>query len=172
VVLCEGFDMDNTMFWEELYGLGNQQGLVETLREQGFDMVVLDFTESTDYIQRNGLLLATLLQQINSLLPEGESYPLIGASMGGLVSRYALTWLEQQGIDPRVRTFISFDSPQAGANIPLSLQHWLAFFADEAEEAAYFLTRLQTPAARQMLLAMAETPPNANPARIPCARPC
>ena len=167
VVLCEGFDMDNTMFWDELYGLGNQQGLVETLRDQGFDMVVLNFTESTDYIQRNGLLLATLLEQINSLLPEGESYPLIGASMGGLVSRYALAWLEQQGIDPRVRTFISFDSPQAGANIPLSLQHWLAFFADEAEEAAYFLSRLQTPAAKQMLLAMAETPPNANPGADP-----
>jgi len=167
VVLCEGFDMDNTMFWEELYGLGNQQGLVDSLRQLGFDMVVLNFTESTDFIQRNGLLLATLLEQMNGLLPAGERYPLIGASMGGLVSRYALAWLEQQGIDHRVRTFISFDSPQTGANIPLSIQHWLAFFASEAEEAAYFRSRLQTPAARQMLLAMAQDPPSANPAADP-----
>jgi hypothetical protein len=167
VVLCEGFDMDNTMFWEELYELGNQQGLVDTLHQQGFDMVVLNFSESTDYIQRNGLLLATLLEQINSVLPAGERYPLIGASMGGLVSRYALAWLEQQGIDPRVRTLLSFDSPQTGANIPLSLQHWLAFFAQEAEEAAYFRSRLQTPAARQMLLVMAETPPDVNPEADP-----
>ncbi|MFA7329438.1 MAG: hypothetical protein WC326_00040 [Candidatus Delongbacteria bacterium] len=167
VLLCEGFDMDNTMFWEELYELGNQQGLVDSLLQQGFDLVVLNFSESTDYIQRNGLLLATLLEQINSLLPAGERYPLIGASMGGLVSRYALAWLEQQGVDPRVRTFLSFDSPQAGANIPLSLQHWLDFFAEEAEEAAHFRSRLQTPAARQMLLVMAQSPPNPTPAADP-----
>jgi len=167
VVLCEGFDMDNTMFWEELFELGNQQGLVDSLLQQGFDMVVLDFSESTDHIQRNGLLLATLLEQINGILPAGERYPLIGASMGGLVSRHALAWLEAQGIDPQVRTFLSFDSPQAGANIPLSIQHWLAFFAEEAEEAAHFLSRLQTPAARQMLLVMAESPPDANPAADP-----
>lgn len=158
VLLCEGFDMDNTMFWEELYELGNQQDLVETLRLQGYDMVVLNFTESTEYIQRNGLLLATLLEQINSVIPAGERYPLIGASMGGLVSRYALAWLEQQGVDHQVGSFISFDSPQAGANIPLSIQHWLDFFSDEAEEAAYFLSRLRTPAARQMLLMMAAIP--------------
>ncbi len=167
VLLCEGFDMDNTMFWDELYELGNQQELVETLRQQGFDMVVLNFSESTDYIQRNGLLLATLLEQVNSVLPAGERYPLIGASMGGLVSRYALAWLEQQGIDPLVRTFLSFDSPQAGANIPLSIQHWLDFFAEEVEEAAHFRSRLQTPAARQMLLVMAEEPPNTEPAADP-----
>ena len=167
VVLCEGFDMDNTMFWDELYGLGNQQGLVDSLLQQGFDMVVLNFSESTDYIQRNGLLLATLLEQMNSQLPAGERYPIIGASMGGLVSRYALAWLEQQGIDHRVRSFISFDSPQTGANIPLSLQHWLAFFASEAEEAAYFRSRLQTPAARQMLMTMAQDPPSSIPAADP-----
>lgn len=167
VVLCEGFDMDNTMFWEELYGLGNQQGLVDSLLQRGFDMVVLNFDESTDAIQRNGLLLATLLEQMNALLPPGARHPLIGASMGGLVSRYALAWLEQQDIDPQVRTFISFDSPQAGANIPLSIQHWLAFFASESEEAAYFRSRLQTPAARQMLRVFATSPPSANPGPDP-----
>lgn len=170
VVVCEGFDMDNEMFWEELYGLTNQQQLVETLLELGFDAVVLNFTESTDYIQRNALLLATLLEQVNAVVPAGERYPLIGASMGGLVSRYALAWLEQQGVDHRVRTFISFDSPQAGADIPLGLQHWLSFFAGESEEAAHYASRLQTPAARQMLLAMAENPPNPVPAADPLRR--
>jgi hypothetical protein len=163
IVLCEGFDMDNQMFWPELYELTNQQDLVITLRALGYDAVVLNFTESTDYIQRNGLLLATLLEQINSVIPTGTDYPLIGASMGGLVSRYALAWLESQGIDHQVRTFVSFDSPQLGANIPLSLQYWLAFFSSESEEAAHFISRLQTPAARQMLLLLAQSPPQANP---------
>jgi len=167
VVVCEGFDMDNEMYWEELYELTNQQQLVETLRQQGFDAVVLNFSESTDAIQRNALLLATLLEQVDAAVPAGTRYPLIGASMGGLVSRYALAWLEQQGLDPRVRTFISFDSPQAGANIPLGLQHWLAFFADESEEAAHYLSRLRTPAARQMLLLLAADPPAAVPGPDP-----
>ncbi len=85
-------------------------------------------------------------------LPPGATVGLVGASMGGLVSRYALAWMENEGIDPRVRTWISFDAPHGGANIPLGLQHWLQFFAGQSTDAAYLLSRLDTPAARQMLL--------------------
>ncbi len=152
VVVVEGFDLDNTMDWPVLYELLNQEGLLEDLRADGYDAVVLDFTEATHPIQRNALLLTELLTRIHETIPSNKSIALVGASMGGLVARYALLLQENQGIDSRVRTYVSFDSPHQGANIPLGMQHWLDFFSDESTDAAFLLSRLNTPASRQMLL--------------------
>jgi len=152
VVLVEGFDLDDTMDWDVLYELLNQEQMIETLLLDGFDAVVLDFDSATEPIQRNAMVLVELLAQVNAEIDSWRTSALVGASMGGLVARYALGWMEQQGIDPRVRTWISFDAPHRGAVIPLGLQHWLEFFQDDSESAAYLLSRLDTPAARQMLL--------------------
>ncbi|MFO7610297.1 MAG: T9SS type A sorting domain-containing protein [Candidatus Krumholzibacteriia bacterium] len=152
VVVVEGFDLDNSMDWPVLYDLLNRENLLEDMRAAGFDAVVLDFTEATEPIQRNAFVLTELLAQVQEVLPAGRTVGLVGASMGGLVSRYALAWLETQGQGHAVRTWVSFDSPHLGANIPVGLQHWVAFFAGESAEAAFLLSRLDTPAARQMLL--------------------
>jgi len=160
VVVVEGFDLDNLMAWDELYELLNRENLLEDLRAAGYDAIVLNFSESTDYIQRNAYLLVTLLETVQAALADPEQdIALIGASMGGLVSRYALAAMEQAGQPHRVRSFISFDSPQRGANIPLGVQYWLDFFQIESEEAGHLLSRLDTPAARQMLLYHHTTPP-------------
>ena len=95
----------------------------EILRSAGYDAVVLDFTEAVCPIQRNAFVLTKLLEMVNAATPSGQSSALIGVSMGGLVARFGLLWMEQQNILRRVRTYISFDSPQKGANIPL----WLSF---------------------------------------------
>lgn len=163
IVVVEGFDLDNSMDWPVLYALLNQENLLEDLRARGFDAVVLDFTEATAPIQRNGFVLTQLLQQVRAAVGPDTPLQLVGASMGGLVSRYALTWLEFQGQEHGVQTFISFDSPQNGANIPLGLQHWLDFFKDEAAEADYLLSRLNTPASRQMLLYHYDQPQGGSP---------
>ncbi len=159
VIVVEGFDLDNTMDWPVLYDLLNQHALIDDLRAYGYDAVVLDFTEATEPIQRNAFVLTELLSQVNLAIDPDRTSALIGASMGGLVVRYALTWLEQQGEDHKVRSFISFDAPQTGADIPLGLQHWLHFFQSESTDAAYLLSRLDTPAARQMLLYHHQDPP-------------
>ncbi len=152
VVIVEGFDLDNTMDWPVLYDLLNQENLIEDLRADGFDAVVLDFTDATEPIQRNAFVLTALLDQVRAVVGPDKTMALIGASMGGLVTRYALLWSEQQGIDHQVRTWVSFDSPQKGANIPLGLQDWLYFFRYESTDAFELLASLNTPAARQMLL--------------------
>ena len=161
VVVVEGFDLDNSMNWDELYTVLDQQGLIETLRAAGFDAVVLNFTEATDFIQRNAFVVAELVRQVQDAIDPGTEITLVGASMGGLVSRYALAFLETSGNPHRVRTFISFDGPQNGANIPLGMQYWLDFFAEQSADAAYLLGRLDTPAARQMLVYHHTTPPGA-----------
>ena len=152
VIIVEGFDMDNVMDWDELYALLNQENMIEELRADGFDAVVLNFHDSTDDIRRNAMILVELLRQVGVAQPDGRDRVVIGASMGGLLSRYALAWMEHTGLDANARTFISFDSPQLGANIPLGVQYWLQLFQVESSEAAHLLSRLDTPAARQMLL--------------------
>lgn len=158
VVVVEGFDTDNSMGWDELYALLDQQGLIETLRADGFDCVVLDFADATDAIQKNAFVVAALVSEVRSQMPGGATMAMVGASMGGLCSRYALAWMEQQQIPHSVRTWISFDSPHGGADIPLGLQYWIDFFSSQSTGAADFRATLQRPAARQMLLHHFTTP--------------
>lgn len=159
IVVVEGFDLDNSMNWDELYALLNREGLLENLRSMGFDAVVLNFSDATDYVQRNAFVLVELIEQVNALIGPETDVAVVGASMGGIVSRYALAYMETNGLSPNARTFISFDSPQTGANIPLGIQYWLAFFADLSDDAAGLLAALDSPAARQLLAYHHTDPP-------------
>ncbi len=152
VVVIEGFDLDNSMNWDELYALLDQQDLIETLRADGFDAVVLNFTDATVAVEQNGLVVEALLERLQSMLPPDRTLALVGASMGGLCSRYALAYMESHAIPHRVRTWVSFDAPHGGADIPLGLQYWISFFSGQSADAAAFLATLQRPAAREMLL--------------------
>jgi len=152
VIVVEGFDLYNDMNWDELYELLNQENLIETLRSDGYDAVVLNFTDATDYLQRNAYVVVDLLQELSALVPAQVTVALAGASMGGLVSRYALAYMETNGLPHSVRTFISFDSPHKGADIPLGIQYWVKFFSTQSDAAATFLSLLDRPAARQMLV--------------------
>lgn len=167
VVVIEGFDLDNAMGWDELYSLLEQQGLIETLRADGFDAIVLDFDDATAAIQQNAFVVAELVSQVQSQIAPEATLALVGASMGALCSRYALTYMEANAIPHRVRTWVSFDGPQAGASIPLGLQYWIQFFAGQSAEASAFLAVLDRPAARQMLLYRLTTPPSATPQADP-----
>ncbi len=46
----------------------------------------------------------------------------LGASMGGLVARYALRDMELEGKTHDTRLYVSFDTPHQGANFPLGFQ--------------------------------------------------
>lgn len=167
IIVVEGFDLDDTYNWDELYTQLNQENLVEDLRAMGFDAVVLNFTEATDYIQRNAFVVTELIEQVQSFLAPQTTIAVVGASMGGLVTRYALAWMEANAMDHRVRTFIAFDSPERGANIPLGIQYWLKFFEGLSADAAFLLSRLDTPAARQMLVYHYTDPPTGSPGPDP-----
>ncbi|MBU0507791.1 hypothetical protein KKH27_02995 [bacterium] len=159
VVVAEGIDLDNSLNWDELYDLLNQENLVETLRSMGYDAVVLNYDESTTYIQANALLVAALVDTVNQVLGESVTWPLIGASMGGLTTRYALAYMETNSLPHYISTLITFDSPHHGANIPLGIQYWVDFFAGESADAELLRDALNSPAARQLLLAHFTDPP-------------
>lgn len=71
---------------------------LKKFQESGRDIILLDFCDGADYIQLNSLLLQKLIIEVNKM-KLGCSNPspntVIGASMGGMVSRHALSSMEK-----------------------------------------------------------------------------
>ncbi len=130
----------------------------DDLLAAGFDIVFLDFQNGSDYIQKNGYLLMELLRRINDEWKVDDPTTgirhenvIVGASMGGQIARWALARMEQHGQAHCTGTYLSFDSPQQGANIPLSLQATAWFFSRTGQDTRLW-TQLNDPAPRQLLL--------------------
>jgi len=166
-IVSEGFDLYNDMNWDELYALLNQQNLIETLREMGYDAVVLNYDDAVTYVQRNAYLVESLIDSVNQVIAPIQTSVLVGASMGGLTTRFALAHMEATSQPHRVRSLITFDAPHRGANIPLGIQYWVDFFSEQSEEAAFLRDALNSPAARQMLIAHFTDPPSSVPSSDP-----
>ncbi|MFP4472173.1 MAG: esterase/lipase family protein, partial [Bacteroidales bacterium] len=161
VVICEGIDFEDNYGWDALYTLFNQQNMLEDLRAQGFDAVVLNFHEPMTHIQRNAMLMTKLLQMVNDSLATPTQLIVVGPSMGGLVSRYALTYMEHNNLEHNAGLYISFETPHLGANMPLGLQYEIFFFKDLDANVQMLLDVLDEPAPRQMLVYHYTDPPSA-----------
>lgn len=152
IIVMDGIDPLNERNWPILYTVMNQQNFMEDLRSQGFDFIVLDYSDGGNWIQWNAALLVELIKRVNSAKVGTEQLVVIGPSMGGLVARYALLSMESAHVPHNTRLFISFDAPHQGANIPLGDQEWLNFFASKSVEAKKGLMQLNSIASRQMLV--------------------
>ncbi len=102
--------------------------LSHALEEEGFDIIFIDFDNGTDYIQRNAYLVENVIEWVNSVKEPYngvmQKNVVLGASMGGLIARYALRDMELSNpvIDHDTRLYASLDTPHQGANFPLSFQ--------------------------------------------------
>ena len=157
IIVSDGFDPGNERDFYGLFELLNEERFVEKAIAEGYDFVILDYTEGADYIQRNAFVMVSLIGEVNRRLNIDGHHPkltIIGPSMGGLITRYALNYMEQNRLDHNTVLYVSFDSPHLGANIPLGDQHWLAFFAATTENDTAIINqdKLNTPAAKQMLI--------------------
>lgn len=164
--------------------------LGEELRQKGYDVVILNFpvTGSTeiekrkngdidiplinglrrdggsDYIERNAFLLVKLVQELNAELKRNssnEKLVIVGPSMGGLISRYALAYMEKKeaegvaNMNHNTKLWLSFDSPHDGANIPLSIQtgpYFFGYVGGNQQARDSYNKSLRNLAARQMLI--------------------
>jgi hypothetical protein len=149
IIFVDGFDPGNKQhaadIWENYLNKAFTENFVEKrlgteLRNQGFDIIIFDpiANDNEDnynrggvgLIENNGLALAKFLQEFynqhSSTMTQG--FIVVGASMGGLISRFGLAWMEKNNIPHHTSLFISFDSPQAGAQIPIGLQQMVDNF--------------------------------------------
>jgi hypothetical protein len=171
IFLVDGFDPGDSRNIQALYAqlnYGTGQNLADTLRAQGFDIVLLNFPTYTrpnsttvvdggvDFIQRNAFILVSLINQINAQKVGNQKNVVIGPSMGGLISRYALRYMEMNNLNHDTRLFISFDSPHQGANVPIGFQHLFNYlaFGPVGNVAVQPVVNglIKSPAARQMLI--------------------
>ncbi|MCL9771054.1 T9SS type A sorting domain-containing protein [Flavobacterium sp. HXWNR69] len=161
-----GYSQDKSSLYELMYYDHDnnpatlKENLVEKLRNApyGFDVTLVNFPAGADYIERNAMAVVSLLQRETAKLEANgstEKIALIGPSMGGLISRYALAYMEKNNLNHNTRLWVSFDSPHLGANIPIGAQENLYFYGykgrkDQAK--IKFDENFRSPAARQMLI--------------------
>ena len=166
IIVLDGFDPGDS---RDIAGLYNSlsfggQNMADILRTEGFDIVVLnaplyttdgkDIDGGADYIQRNAMVMVALIDLLNSQKVGDEELVVLGASMGGLIGRYGLAYMEQNSLPTETRLYISFDSPHRGANIPISLQYlvnYLAVQVADPDATAIVDEVLNSPAAKEML---------------------
>ncbi|MDC8003731.1 T9SS type A sorting domain-containing protein [Aureisphaera galaxeae] len=167
IIVLDGFDPGDARDITALYNslIFDGQNMADILRDQGYDIIIFnnplyttggkDIDGGADYIQRNAFVLAELISIINDQKVGDEELVVLGPSMGGLVGRYALAYMEQNSLPHETRLFISFDSPHRGANVPISLQYlinYLAFEFNNPEAQAIVAGVLNSPAAKEMLV--------------------
>jgi hypothetical protein len=139
-----------------VYGYDDLQHMpqiIEAIRLEGFDIVLIDFYDGAGWLEQNSLLVQHVIRLCNEFKVGNEPIVVAGASMGGVITRHALRSMELNGEDHCARLWISMDAPHEGAHIPVSLQHAIRFSEEQGQEQAQlFRDRyLLRPAARQML---------------------
>ena len=150
VMLADGFPGHT---FQEILKLLNKQQFLNTILAAGYDVVVLSYDDGTDYIQRNAFVAVACIEAIIENRVGSEKLVVGGASMGGVITRYALAYMEQHAMDHQARMFVSFDSPQQGAGVPPADQWFIAALAaaDASPDATKLHKQLISSAARQLL---------------------
>ena len=156
---------NGTAGWNEMVAYNDDFPAVEKLpqlRAQltalGYDLIYLDFSDGATYIQSNAMTLVELLDYINqpaNRAAGAEETIVTAASMGGQVARFALAWMEQQGLCHNSKIYLSIDSPHRGANIPLGVQYMISRLRKVWPGGSTFglqRDKLLRPASQQMLV--------------------
>jgi hypothetical protein len=169
IIALDGFDPTDQNSIDDIYRELNVlypnigAGFADYLRSQGYDIVILNFPEyyingklrdgGADYIERNAQVFISALDQINTMKSGIEKNIVFGPSMGGLISRYGLAYMEQHQHAHKVKLWISLDSPHEGANIPLADQWFLNYLKGDSDPAKDALNnQINSAAAKEMLV--------------------
>lgn len=107
--------------------------LLDLVRKSGYDILYVDFADGATSMETNAKAFISLIKYLNdpqSGVPNSleQDITVLGASMGGQVAKYALSYMETNNIKHNCRLYLSFDSPHLGANIPIGLQDFISYY--------------------------------------------
>jgi hypothetical protein len=130
VILVSDYDPEarfNEDYYANLFQIARRGYLGTQLVYSGYDIVVLEFNNSGDFIQKNAFLLVKLLEEVNANKQGNTPVVTVGLGLGCLISRYALCYMESANYNGThgCSKFVSIDGYNQGANIPLSAQFWV-----------------------------------------------
>jgi hypothetical protein len=117
--ILEGIDLRESRASSAIQGNFGNAGLdVErVLINNGYDVVYLTYNQSRIDIRSNAAVFEELIMWVNNKKIGNELGMVIGESMGGVIARYCLRSMERRGLNHKINTFISFDTPHLGANV-------------------------------------------------------
>lgn len=135
IVVVEGFDPLNERLPVDVCAQINLRGALDMMRAAGRSVWIVNLGDGGGAISANAHLVSSAVRQAanyNGL--SGAKVDVIGLSMGGVISRYALAYDEQTGglSDGLVRLFVSGDAPQQGANGSPNFQELVLWQNDPA----------------------------------------
>ncbi len=142
VIYLEGIDIldflpKQNKTAEDMYYSMLQVPNISQLANFGYDFYIVDWVNSRVDMRSNAMRVVNMIDKLKKEVENDYEFVIIGESMGGVIARYALTFMESKGYtDPKnwpdanrrermhnCRLMITIDAPHQGANIPLSLQH-------------------------------------------------
>ncbi len=129
IIIVEGYDptdeFDGNRIYED-FDENITNNLAQRLRDEGYDLVILDFdANNTRPIGQNAQLLIDLINQVNAQKIGNEELVVVGLSMGGLIAKTALSTMEFLNTPHETRLYISFDTPHRGAYISVAAQMFI-----------------------------------------------
>ncbi|HCS20708.1 MAG TPA: hypothetical protein DIW47_09145 [Bacteroidetes bacterium] len=140
-------------FGEEVYQqLLLMPQLLAQLTGLDYDIVIVNFKTSSLNLETNAATLAKIIQWTKYRTQGNEGVTLMGASMGGIVSQIAMNLLDKSDCKTCVETFVSYDAPYHGANIPMGIQESAKYFYESLAKAELqYVFKLNVPAAKELL---------------------
>ncbi len=159
VFVVEGFDPLNQ--YSADYYAQEYASLINQVTNSGRDVVIVSFDDGAAAIENNAAELKNVINSTNAIKQGNHPNAVIGISMGGLVARWALKDMEDLGTEHETSVYISYDSPQRGANMLQDIPKRINKYIDYIDSISFGYTpsslkdaqkAYKSPAASQMLV--------------------
>ncbi|HVX40198.1 MAG TPA: hypothetical protein VHB25_11545 [Gemmatimonadaceae bacterium] len=154
VILVEGFPANYP--WEVIERYIQKGDFARKLADQGHDLVLVRFPSGPARLQNNAYALVEVIREVLKRREGNDPLIVGGFSMGGLLARYALAYMEHEHRrDPtrmehhQARVLFTVDTPHEGANVPVSAQALAQYYASMGAGAR--ARQMRSDAAQQML---------------------
>lgn len=101
IIYLSGFDMGDCIHFlnrsvSQIYTEMISNNEIVQLKNEGYNFLVVDWENSRIDIRFNALYLVNMLEDLKCNLTDDQQFVIMGESMGGLVGRYALTYMETE----------------------------------------------------------------------------
>jgi hypothetical protein len=153
VLFVWGFDpygqsqIDNIQYFWNLINRRDLLTSITDLRDRR-EVAVLMPKNTMKSIEENGDDVVRILSEYIAR-PDITHIDVIGLSMGGLISKYALQ--KMKGRTEKIRSYFSYDTPHRGANVPLCVQYATDYLREKSDHAKAKLVEINSDAAREAL---------------------
>lgn len=152
VIFADGFGEGRSSLGE-LWETANKSNLLTRLLGHGKDIILVGYSNKSDYVQRVAFVIKACLQRAIKERAGTTPFVVGGGSMGALAARYALRQMEHAEEDHQCATYVSFDGVHVAAWFPLSIQATAHYFAPHNEDVRKAAKLLSSVCAQQLLYA-------------------